>query len=502
LWDSLSANERSLIGSSLRNRIMQAVEALAYLEREPYESHRLTNVRGLNQALMLAVGLPNFPEAQALLARLWDFSKFTLGAWGDKDGSFGNGIAYGWYAFVNTVPYVAAVRTITGIDLYQLDYLRRAGEQLIAFTPPNLNQPSAFGDGAETADHYVNYASNYYRLHAQMTRDPVDAWYWQVNQNNLTRVNEPLIWQALMLGIDASAQPRPQAPSKNDWFFPDAGLSAMHVNAAQSARTSVFFRSSRFGAFNHSQADQNSLAYTSKGLPLLVGSGYYPYYDSPHHKTVTRATRYKNALTFDGGFGQAESLVDATKPTAPLHSMDASGKLLRTETKGALSVVTGDATLAYRATSPNTGNWSPLLNNAVRSVVLDRANGITLIYDWATSSKTRRWELNYHSPNAFIADASTVKASNGTASVCLDRYGPASSFAQTMAWDIAPEVSQPAQAHGRFTVLTPSTELAHLTVLRDGCKLLPLQVQQLGTRIQVTLGAQTISFDQRNVALP
>jgi hypothetical protein len=502
LWDSLSASQRSLIGTSLRTRIMMASEALAYLEREPYESHRLSNVRGLNQALLLAVGLPNFPEAPALLTRLWDFSKFTLGAWGDKDGSFGNGIAYGWYAFVNTVPYVAAVRMIAGVDLYQLDYLRRAGEQLIAFTPPHLNQPSAFGDGAETADHYFNYASNYYRLHAQLTRDPVDTWYWQVNPNNLTRTNQPLIWQVLMLGVDSNPQASPQPPTRNDWFFPDAGMVAMHVNAAQSARTSVFFRSSRFGAFNHSHADQNSVAYTSKGQPLLIGSGYYPYYDSPHHKAVTRATRYKNALTFDGGFGQSERLLDSPKPTAPLHSMDASGTLIRTEAKGQLSAVTGDATLAYRAANPNTGKWSPLLNNAIRSVVMDRANGVTLIYDWATSTKARRWELNYHSPNAFAADASTVKAASGNASVCLDRYGPASSFSQTMAWDVAPEVTQPAQAHGRFTMLAPSTQLAHLTVLRDGCKILPVQVQQTGTRIQVTVGAQTITFDQRSLALP
>ncbi|MDN3545609.1 heparinase II/III family protein [Kinneretia asaccharophila] len=502
IWDSLTATERAQITASLRTRTMQASEALAYLDREPYESHRLTNVRGINQALLLAAGMPGFPEAQGLLARNWDLSRFTLGAWGDKDGSFGNGIAYGWYAFINTVPYVAAVRSITGVDLYQLPVLRRAGEQLIAFTAPHHRQPSAFGDGAEVADHYVNYASNYYRLHAQMTRDPVDAWYWQVNPANLSRTNEPQIWQLLMLGVDSSPLPRPQAPTRNSWFFPDAGLAAVHSNSAQSARSSLFFRASRFGAFNHSHADQNSLVYVSQGQPLLINAGYYPYYNSPHHKSVTRATRYKNALTFDGGFGQSESRLGATRPSDPLHSMDASGELLRAEERGQLTLLTGDATLAYRAVNPATGTWVPLLNNAVRSVVVDRANGLVFVYDWATSTTPRRWELNYHSPNAFSADAATVRASNGSASVCLDRHGPASSFAQTMAWDVAPEVSQPAQAHGRFTLLNPTTELAHLTVLREGCRIQPLQVQQQGTRIQVTLGAQTVVFDKRSVSVP
>lgn len=502
LWDSLSSTERARLIAAIRTRTLQAVAALGYLDKEPYESHRLTNVRGLNQTLLLMAGAPGFPEAQSLLAQTWDLSRFTLSAWGDKDGSFGNGIAYAWYAFFSTVPYVAAVRTISGVDLYKHTGLGRSSEQLIAFTAPNYLHPSAFGDGTETTELYKYYAANQFRLHAQMTRNPVDAWYWQVNPNNLARPNSPQIWQLLLLGVDSSPLPRPQAPTQNSWFFPDAGMAAVHTNSAQSARTSLFFRSSRFGAFNHSHADQNSLVYFSQGQPLLINAGYYPYYNSPHHKSVARATRYKNALTFDGGFGQSESTSGSTRPSDPLHSMDASGELLRTEERGSLTILTGDATLAYRAANLSTGNWTPLLSNAVRSVVMDRASGLVFVYDWATSTSPRRWELNYHSPNAFSADASTVKASNGGASVCLDRYGPASSFAQTMAWEIAPEVTLPAQAHGRFTMLNPSTELAHLTVLRDSCRIQPVQVQQQGTRIQVTLGAQTIVFDKRVVTTP
>lgn len=500
-WQDLTDAERTRITTALRARILQAVKALDYLEREPYEAHRTSNVRWINQTLLLAAGLPGFSEAQGLLARLWDLSRFTLSIWGGDDGSFGNGIAYGWYAFVSAVPYVATVRITTGIDLYQLSVLRRAGEQLIAFTAPNHKQPSAFGDETETQDLYANYAPNYFRLHAQMTRDPVDAWYWQVNTANLSKPKDPLVWQLLLLGADNSPLPQPQAPMQNSWYFRDAGLAALHVKTAQSARTSLFFRSSRFGAFNHSHADQNSVVYVSQGQPLLINAGYYPYYDSPHHKSVTRATRYKNALTFDGGFGQSESRLGAPRPSDPLHSMDASGTLLRAEDIDSLSVLTGDATAAYRAANPATGTWVPLLSNAVRSVVMDRASGSTLIYDWATSATPRRWELNFHSPQAFTVDGGTVKASQGGASVCLDTHGPASSFTQTMDWDVAPEVSQPAQAHGRFTVQVPSTELAHLTVLRDGCRDSTLKLEQTGTRIQVTLGRQRVSFDKRQVLL-
>ncbi len=502
LWQDLSSQERQQVTIALRARLIQAVDSLAVLDTDPYNPHRVNNLRWLSQALLLAAGLPGFPEGAALLTRVWDLSQFAFDAWGDKDGSFGNGIAYGWYSMVSTVPYVAAVRTITGLDLYQhLDYLRRAGDQMLAFTPPQHRQISPFGDEAENDSLYSNYAPHVFRLHAQMTRDPVDAWYWRADPNSMRYPSRVLIWQLLLLGADNRPLPAPQPPRQNSWFFPGGGLAAMHMDASLSARTSVFFRSSRFGAYNHSHADQNAVVYVSQGQPLLISAGYYPYYNSPHHRAVTRATRYKNALTIDGGIGQGELLNSQGRPPEPLRTMEATGALIHSEVRGTLSVVSGDATPAYRAYDNLSYRWVPLLSNAVRSVVMDRNSGTTLIYDWATSAQARQWELNYHSPQPFNADASTVRASNGSASVCLDRYGPASSFSQTTAWDVAPEAARPAQSHGRFTLLNRSTELVHLTVLRDGCRTVPLQVGQQGSRITVVIGSQTISFDKRQTTL-
>lgn len=498
-WSDFSAAERNRIALALRARVLQTAEALRLLDLQPFDSHSQTNVRYINQALMLATGLPEFPEASSLLARFWDMGLFNMEVWG-KDGSYGGGTAYAWYGFNSLVPYCAAVRVLSGVNLYQLPLFRRAGEQLMAFTPPNWAQSSAFGDEMETRNLYDQYSAGFYRLHAQQTRSATDAWYWRAKPANVTAPNDASIWQILLLGVDASALPTPVPPASNDWFSTDTGQAALHLDIKRGDRTSVFFRASRFGAFNHAHADQNSLVYVSQGLPLLVNAGYYPYYNSPHHKN-TRSTRFKNALTYDGGFGQSEVL-GATKPSDAFHSMDAAGALTRTQILGTLSAVTGDATLAYRSVDPNRGTWTPHLSNAVRSVVMDKANGLTLVYDWATSATARQWELNFHSPNPFAVNAATVSASNGAASVCLDRYGPASHFSQTSAWEVAPEVTQAAQAHGRFTVLARSTEFAHLTVLRDGCRTVPVTVQQSGTQINVLVnGRQTAVFDKRALSL-
>ena len=56
------------------------------------------------------------------------------------------------------------------------------------------------------------------------------------------------------------------------------------------------FKSSRFGSFNHSHADQNSFILSAFGRPLLIDSGYYPWYGSPHDVGWTRQTIAHNAL--------------------------------------------------------------------------------------------------------------------------------------------------------------------------------------------------------------
>lgn len=501
LWSDLEPAQRATVAAAVRVRIIQAIAELEYLNLVPYDPHRVSKTRWLTQALMLTVGMGEFPEAKELLERLWDLSRFTLGVWGDTDGSYGNGVAYGWYSFIQVVPHVAAVRAITGIDLYGIDFLRRAGEQLIAFTPPDLPQPSAFGDETETINLYRNNASNFYRLHAQMTRDPVDAWYWQVRAANVERPALQLIWQLLLLGADSRPLPQPTPPSRHSWFFHEAGLAAIHTDSTQSARTSLFFRSSQFGAFNHSHADQNSIAYTVRGKPLLIGAGYYPYYGSPHHRLVTRATRYKNALTFDGGIGQSESRGGSDRPTEPMHSMDAYGDLVRAEVVGDLSVLTGDATMAYRAFDQASSRWLPLLKSAFRSVVVDRSSGLVFVYDWATSDQPRRWETNLHSPNKFTVDARNLRAENGDASVCIDHHGPTVDFSQTQAWDVQPEIDQPAQAHGRFTVQSASLEFSSLLVLRGDCVDRDIKIQQADSVVRVSYSGREIEFRKTDVTV-
>ena len=480
---------------------MQSSDALLSLfDREPYAAGGLLSLRQTLQALLLSAGTPGFPEAQVLLAKVWELNRHSLDTWG-QDGNQGPAIAQAWEQFAATTAMAASVRTISGVNMYDLSVLRRSAEELIAFTAPAQQLQSAFGDEAETRNLYDRHVAAL-RLHAQQSRDLASVWYWQVKPININSPSDASIWQLLLLGVSNSPLPSGSASLANDWFSSQAGLAAMHSDIRRPDRSSVYIRSSRFGAHGAAQAEQNALVYVSQGLPLLIGAGSTPFAGSPHHRN-TRASRYKNTLSFDGGFGQAESSTSSTRPTDPVATMDAGGALIRSQSTGNYAAATGDATSAYRAWDSSRSTWTPLLSNAVRSVVMDKANGLTFVYDWATSSTPRQWELNYHSPNAFVADASTVRANNGVASVCIDRHGPATQFTQTSAWDVSPEISQPAAAHGRFTSLTRSTEFAHLTVLREGCRNLPLQISQKDAQITVLVnGRDTLQFDRRMFNLP
>jgi hypothetical protein len=166
-------------------------------------------------------------------------------------------------------------------------------------------------------------------------------------------------------------------------------------------------------------------------------------------------------------------------------------------------VVTGDATLAYRMESP----WqrqAPMLSNAVRSVAMNRAERVVILYDWATSATARRWELNFHALNTFTDLNGSLRVQNGGASACIDVYGiPSAAFSQVTGFAVAPEKALANQWHGRFTAGTPTLELASVTVIREDCRSVPIAVTLTGTQATVSINAgPAITFDRRTMKVP
>lgn len=499
----LTPSQVASIVSVLKRRLEQVRANIKAVDTYPYNPHALNSLQYLLEALLFAVGSPGFEEANRWLADAYEMFLITANTFQTEDGGFGNGVTYGWHA-MNRLPHtMAALRVIGGVDMTQHPAIGQFGNFFIAFTAPNGNHMSGFGDEGHVSDNYQRYAWEGFRLYAMLTRNSLYEWYWRFAPDNMTRHSYPGAWPLMILGLGIDSASTITPPSSDSWFFPDAGVAAIHSNTADPLRSSLYFRSSRFGSFNHSHADQNSFTLVSHGRSLLISGGYYPYYMSPHHATVNRATRYKNALTFDGGIGQAEPVVDPILPGKPVESMDARGRMINAFDDHDWVVVTGDATLAYRGYDAVKRSWTPLLDNALRSLAYSRSGKMVVIYDWATSNaRERRWELNFNSVKPFAIESVTARISNGPASACIEIYGPPGTYTTTKGFEVAPETSSPDQYQLRYSVNTASNQFVAITLIREDCRSMPVRVQFNGTVTTVDIGGiAPLTFDRATVAV-
>lgn len=121
-----------------------------------------------------------------------------------------------------------------------------------------------------------------------------------------------------------------------DIYMKDIGWIAMHSDISDPQRISLFFKSSEYGSFNHSHADQNSFIIQAYGQPLAIDSGYYDLYGYPFDVNYTRQTHAHNAITHSNGKGQ------------PIFDIMAKGKITDFLSGKNFALAGGDATQSYK----------------------------------------------------------------------------------------------------------------------------------------------------------
>jgi hypothetical protein len=249
---------------------------------------------------------------------------------------------------------------------------------------------------------------------------------------------------------------------------------------------------------------------------MLISGGIYDSYTTAYHEHITRATRYKNALTFDGGIGQAEPTETPKAPGDPIKSMlDFNGKIINYSDDGTWAVTTGDATNAYRGMDLNVGRFAPFVSGAYRTVAYNRQKGVVVIYDWARSSTARRWELNFHTlqSNSPKLSGLTFRLENPTTSACVKIWTPPSIpfYFDPIAtgWEglqpkSASEIGRPIlpESHIRMNVRNKAQEFTAVTVISEGCKDIT-NVTFAGTsEAYADVGGSKITFGGRTVKTP
>jgi hypothetical protein len=466
LATDLDATRRAAWMASIRVRTNEIYANLAgdngRLDQFPFDSHANTSM--LFVVLISSLTLGDIPDAQ----KWFDFS-FRAYAnnpspWSGPEGGYANGTAYAEYTAGYLVSLWDPLVQATGINFYGKPWAIGLTDFATEFTPPGA-RTHVFGDASETRPD-----ARVFNAFASRQWSPRAAWY--VKNLGGTEDTLSLLQAPYPLPVASTTY---LSPPSNSAYYPSIGWVAMHSDLGSPGRTSVFFKSSPYGSFNHSHGDQNGFLLTVAGQPLLIKSGWYDWYGSPNWLNWYRQTRSQNAITFDGGKGQ---LIDGYRET-----LQRNGRIIAFSAQPTYDYAEGDATPSYGGQ----------LSMARRQMwYLHTANAV-LVRDRVAAAVPHVYEFNLHAPTAIVAEnASNVRISINGQSVCVRSLGAGSWAVRTGA------VVKPGtvEDHGAFEQANDGKSTAEFLVVLDvGCKR-PVVTTGTSNGVRtVTVGTQTVALD-------
>ena len=471
LFPRLDANQKNLLLASILPRATDMYNDLignrARIAIHPYDSHGNVTLNYL--ALMTVLLAGDIPEAQGALRETLPLALNWTSPWGGEDGGFGNSSAYAIWANGDLLVPQYILRWTVGVDLAQKAWVRNYAN-FLAYSLPPATPAGVFGDGAEMT--LTENWARFGKAHALFAPSPLGRWYAAQLSGE-----DPAALQ-LLLAPPADTGPAPfPAGTPDSTLFPSIGWAAMHSSLQDPARASVYFKASPYGSYNHSHADQNSFVINAGGQRLAIDSGYFDDYNSPHWWQWYKQTRAHNAITFDGGQGQA-----VFESSGQLGAGTVTGYVRQPD----YDIVSGDATAAYGGT----------LTEAKRSLVYLRPN-LVLVYDRLASDVARQWEWNIHAVNPMnVISDQKVSIQNNGRSLCVDMLAaPAIQFTQTDLFTVDPATAMPRQWHGKFSSASTLGAAEFIGLLNVGCTPVAANASKMNGVWTVNLGARQVTID-------
>ncbi|MFP4248250.1 MAG: DUF4962 domain-containing protein [Armatimonadota bacterium] len=281
-----------------------------------------------------------------------------------RDGGYSEGHYYA-YKYMLILDALAAMRTATGIDLFETPQIRGSADFWLYCMCLNywyqhwgdvysLHSP-IFGNGNDAA------ISN---LLATLTGSPWVKWWSDTVVANPDRL---FLWYASESGIE----PRPPVDIPQARAFRDVGKLAAYDRFYDHAGNRIFFRSSRYGAHAHAHADQNAFVLHAGGEIMAVDAGHYTYYGDDYWRNFFQASNAHNTLLVNG-------------ESQPI-SITSRGNISAFFNSPRYCTFTGDASEAY----------DDLLEQFDRTVVFIRP-GVFVVYDELAAPEPSEytWLLN------------------------------------------------------------------------------------------------------------
>lgn len=291
----------------------------------------------------------DLPEAREWWRLAYIFYRDQFSPWGGDDGGWAEGCAY-WRGTFEHAAFQDALLAIGDPQAYASGFWKNSPYFALYNVQPYLH--TVFGDTsnagrfhldpvvADYMEHVARVQQNgFFRAYAELCSDtrvrPVDK-----GLSNLDRTY-PTACEFLVRNFIASGRPPPDAKPLAELpahrYFKDVGWVSLHSALGRpNDDIHITFKSSPYGSFSHSHADQNAFILNAYGEGLAINSAYREFHRSPHHQQWTWQTKSKNSLLIDG-LGQKAQDKKAT------------GRITRYETGEHFVWTTGDATVAYQS---------------------------------------------------------------------------------------------------------------------------------------------------------
>ena len=444
-YDYLSPAQKTAILESIRVRTRDMYDqyvATDKITKTPYDSHG--NLTLTITAAIAALVAGDIPEADEWMRGAVNMAIAWTSPWGGADGGFGNGTAQAqWDTGSNLVAW-SVLKNATGADIAKKEWVRNYARYIAYFLPPGT-PAGLFGDGQEQA--LKEIWARIGKAYTAFAPSPLGRWYAAQWSGEDTSRIEALLAARIEKGTTEFPQGTPHGA-----YFPSIGWAAMHSDLSDPMRTSVYFKASPYGSFNHSHADQNSFVVNDKGKRLAIASGYYDNFRTPHWTNWYKQTRSANAVTFENGTGQR------------VDGREFSGEITHFASTPDYDYAVGHAENAYAGA----------LTKAQRTMVYLRPDAV-IVYDALASGSPHTWEWNIHALEKMtpVSDKA-IHVRNGAAQMCVEMLAsPAVSFSQTDQFTAPPAPStmnanEPNQWHGAFATSGKSMDAEFVALMRIG----------------------------------
>jgi hypothetical protein len=350
----LTDTERSQVVEHFRKRGKQNYASIlekgvAELSRNSVEkSPPSHSVRFMAMTGLAALALwDDLPEARDWWTFVYTWYRDVFTPWGGDDGGWAEGPGY-WRGVYEHAVFQDALLAIGDPEAYAQPFWKSTGYFQVYFVQPFAT--TSFGDLSNAGQfnmepgvkHFLDhlgkvtgngYLASYTDLYSDPRPLPRELGIEKLYRSYPTAA-EYWVREFIASGIESVAK-QDLAGLPGARHFRDIDWVATHSALGQPDEDIMLaFKSSPYGSFSHSHADQNSFIINAYGEQLAINSGYREYHRSQMHKYYTRQTYSKNNILI-------------SRRGQEVQDKGSTGKIVRFKECERYVWTTGDATVAF-----------------------------------------------------------------------------------------------------------------------------------------------------------